>query len=399
MDKTSWPPSNTKKIWGFENIIETDGVLPEPPPGGEIHPDLIRYKGYWYCGLKERGLPSRAGGSRIIRSRDGDQWESVKFIEWRGGGLTDLKFSITSEGALMLHTMVTNWKYRDYNVPLRPDRPETGPVKRMSVTWLTTDGVDWGTLHGCPSGLHTTRYDVTWHDGMGYSIGYGQKDEPGTLYRTHDGKSWHVLATNLFDSWSPPKIRLSDLSEDDQRLQRDPGRGTDPNDETQAGAAENWLAPKQPNEAALAFDPDDGTAIALVRTHPVFAILGTAKAPFYEEWTWRQTQVDRNGDDRLCPSGEKLGVQMGGPMMTRLSDGRLIAAGRADASTKREGRGRLTLFIVDVENAVLRRFGDFDGWSHYPGVVEYEGRLWISCGRQQRPDQFGVYLLKAPLPG
>lgn len=410
------PRFEAKKIWDLESIVAADGALPEgPPPGGEIHPDLIRYKGHWYCGLKERPHPPEGaksefrpvhpGGSRIIRSADGETWESVKFIRWERCGVTDLKFSVTGEGALMVSTMVKYYS-QDRFAPLaarQPGEPEAGPLFRTAVSWLTTDGVDWGTVHGCPTGINTTRYSVTWHEGIGYSVGSGQKDIGGTLYRTHDGKAWQAITHDVFGGWQAPKLSEADMAPDDQRLKRVvfEGKqrqvGNDPNDVTQARLLGGFVS-RAPTETVLAFQPD-GAAVAVSRAHPVFAILGVAEPPRYDKWTWRETRVDWNRDGNLRPAGEMLGVQMGGPVLRRLSDGRLIAASRADASTETEGIGRLTLFEVDVENAVLKRQASFDGYSHYPGVLEHDGKLWISCGKQQRADLFGVYLLKVGLPG
>ncbi len=396
----------SRKIWDLNSIEKADGALPDgPAPGGEIHPDLIRYKGYWYCGLKEgaHGVSDYPSRARVIRSKDAIHWESVRRVEWAGGHVSDLKFSVTGDGMLMMNTIVSDMQAGgDNQPPLESERPCRGPVRRMSVTWLSEDGVHWGGVHACPTGFHTIRYIVAWRRGMCYSIGYGIKDEKGTLYRTADGRMWHVMANDIYDSWSCPELSAADMPADDQRLKyaalegRRRKVGVDPNDITQADGPGGFAA-KSPSEAALEFLPD-GTAVAVARAHPVFAILGVAKPPCYDKWTWRATQVDWNGDGNLRPAGELLGVQMGGPVIRRLSDGRLLAAGRADASTENEGFGRLTVFEVDVDNAVLKRLASFDGCSHYPGVMEHEGKLWISCGRQQRAESFGVYLLQTKMP-
>ncbi len=84
--------------------------------------------------------------------------------------------------------------------------------------------------------------------------------------------------------------------------------------------------------------------------------------------------------------------------MQYLSNGLLLAAGRADASTSGNPKGRLTLFLVNRDRAILQRWGNFDGYSHYPGIVEHENHLWITCGLQQHRDPFAVYLLKVPVP-
>lgn len=363
-------PIDARRIWDMAGVLSADGPFPgeEPDLRGEIHPDLIRYKGAWYCGLKEGNQPGGLGRMRIIRSLDGQTWESVRVFQWSDRAMGDAKFSVTGEGALMLSTFMA---------PLQSG--EKSPVYHASVTWLTDDGVNWGQAYACPAGVNRILYSPTWHRGVGYCIAYG---DGGTLFRTLDGKCWEPVVNNMFASWRPPEVSEALL------------RSVDVHDIHQQGG----MAPREPNEAALAFDPTDGRAIAIARTHPFFAILGTAPGPDYTDWTWRATDVDWDGDGQRQPSSIMLGVQMGGPLLKYLSNGLLLAAGRADASTPGRPRGRLTLFIVDTEAGSLRRWGDFDGYSHYPGIVEHEGQLWITCGRQQGFDPFEVYLLKVPMP-
>ena len=94
-------PIAARKIWDTEDSRRADGGLPEGVDlRGEIHPDLIRYKGYWYCGFKER---LRA---RWIRSADAKRWQSVRVFSWDSGLLGDPKLSVTAEGALMITTFV-----------------------------------------------------------------------------------------------------------------------------------------------------------------------------------------------------------------------------------------------------------------------------------------------------
>ena len=380
-------PITARKMWDANDVRAADGPFPggEPDLRGEIHPDLIRYKGYWYCGLKEGhgaqqdSTPLRR--ARIIRSADGENWESVKVLHHPAGLVSDLKFSITGEGALMAATNIQNPSAG--KAPVHPAYPHLGPIRLWSVSWLTQDGLDWGTMYACPTGINACRYSVSWYQGVGYSLAGGGRNPFGTLYRTGDGKNWHVMAQNVFAPWYA--MRTDSAGHGSER---------DPNDYTQARREPACI----PTEGALAFDETDGTACAIVRTHPVFAILGTASPPYYDNWTWRETTVDWNADDHPAPACEKLGVQMGGPVLKYLSNGLLLAAGRADASTPGKPKGRLTLFLVDRDKGILQRWGDFDGWSHYPGIVEHEGELWISCGRQQGSDPFEVYLLRVPIP-
>lgn len=365
-------PIEAAKIWDLaDSMAAADGVVKGEELRGEIHPDLIRYKGWWYCGLKESPLHRM----RLIRSADGRDWQSVRLFEWgEGGAVGDAKFSVTADGALM----ITTWAK---DLLPHPGQVGKGPTWTASVTWLSHDGVDWGHVHACPTGFATrsvVRYWTTWFRGAGYSVDCSS----GNLYKTLDGKSWLTIGEDIFSTW------------DSSGACRELLQTVDPNDVHQQGAT----APRRPNETSLAFDPVDGMACAIARTHPFYAIIGTAKAPDYNNWTWQAARVDWDGDGKLLPAWQKLGVQMGGPWIGYLSNGLLLTAGRADASTPGKPKGRLTLFVLDRDAAILKRWGDFDGYSHYPGIVEHEGQLWITCGRQQKADPFAVYMLKVPLP-
>lgn len=360
------------KIWDLESSSQADGGLPtETDLRGEIHPTgLLRYKGWWYCGLKESPLRRM----RLVRSRDGEEWESVRLFTWRDATVFEGKFSVTPDGAFMINTYV---RHRDQSASRNADASGRWTA---SVNWLSHDGVNW-CLHACPTGFNErnfVRWSVTWFRGAGYSIARPK----GDLYKTLDGKNWALHQPDIYASWQAPAVS-GELAQAHDPLDIRQRRGE---------------APQQPHEAELAFDPADGTACAIARTHPVFAILGTAAAPDYGEWQWRAPLVDWDGDGELLPARDKLGVQMGGPALKYLSNGVLLAAGRADASTPGRPRGRLTLFVVDRHRAVLKRWGDFDGWSHYPGIAEHEGELWITCGKQQKADPFAVYLLRVPVP-
>ena len=97
-------------------------------------------------------------------------------------------------------------------------------------------------------------------------------------------------------------------------------------------------------------------------------------------------------DDALLPAKTAIRASLGGSKLVRLTDGRLLAAGRALGREAKDGR--TTLFWVDVEHGTLRRFAAIDGTS-YAGVVEHEGMLWISCGNT---DASGIFLAKMKVP-
>jgi hypothetical protein len=329
--------------------------------------DLIRFKGRWYCSFREAQSHGNhpSGTGRIIRSADGEKWESVALLKWEGADVREPKLSITAEGVLMAYTSIyyvskqprADGHYYQLDTYVGKPRDESeANVLRQSVTWLSTDGTTWSGAYACPSGVNTWRWSVTWSDGMGYSIGHpglGGKDINGTLYRTRDGKSWRPLLQEIY----PPD--------------------------------------SQGNEAALAFDAD-GTARCLLRAggskDMIGAMLGTGKAPYYQEWQWKTPRVDWMGDGTLRPAKEVFRVSLGGPKLMRLSDGRLLAAGRMLGPGQEDGR--IALFWVDPDAATLTRFAEVDGTS-YAGVVEHEGMLWVSC---VKTDASTILLAKMKVP-
>lgn len=330
------------KIWDIEFSPNAEAG----PGHEEIHPDLCWFKGHFYCGFKE------GGRSRIIRSADGLNWEHVHLFEWDGGRVTDPRMSITAEGCLMV---ITGIRFGD-NVSRSDD--EAGGIRRQSVTWLTRDGAHWEPVNAPAVGVNNIMFDATWRDGMGYCLAYFGKDFAGTLYRTRDGRDWRVLAENVF-----PEAHRHGYE-----------------------------------EAALAFDPRDGTAYALVRAKPVHAILGVSRGPYYQNWDWRDLNVDWNADGDVKPASEILGQQMCGPKLVTLSDGRLVAAGIRDAATETENRGFIYLSWCDPAHALLTPFAKLDGYGNYPGVVEKDGSLWVSCSQGTKGEMFNLFMVKMDVP-
>jgi len=136
---------------------------------------------------------------------------------------------------------------------------------------------------------------------------------------------------------------------------------------------------------------------------------GVGKAPYFQEWEWCTPRVDWDGDGNFKPAPEVFDVDFGGPKIIRLSDGRLVAGGRARGPRRADGSwrkdsddtegkedGRVMLFWVDPKNATLTRFLEVAGTS-YPGIFEHEGMLWITS-IVYWGDRAGVYFLKVKIP-
>lgn len=305
--------------------------------------DLAFFKGQWYCAFREGlGHVCDEGKLRVIRSLDGEQWESVALMAWTpgmpvffntlespdewtqemleaGGDVRDAKLSIAADGRLMLNGAVRF---------LQP----MGDNRHQSVTWLSVDGEIWDGPYACVSGLGTWRWSATWHKGTGYSFGYSGKDKAGTLYETRDGKSWRALVHDVFPS----------------------GAG---------------------NETSIVFGSDE-TAYCLLRDGPGWtAHLGSAPPP-YENWVWN-----------------KLGMNVGGPKIMRLPDGRFMAGGRLYA-----GGARMSLCRVDVDKPDIREILRLPsgGDCSYPGMVARDDVLWVSY-YSSHEGKTSIYLARLPL--
>jgi len=334
-----------KVIWDMTRVADREKTRLE-------FPDLIRFKGNWYCAFREGEIHGNhpTGRGRVIRSADGESWESVALMEWEGGDVRDPRLSVTAEGALMLNTSIyfvsrqprPNGSYYQLDQRGTPASDLEMNVARQSVTWLSFDGAKWSSAYACPSGVNSWRWNVTWHNGMGYSVAYTGKDGAGTLYRTRDGKSWRVLKPEFFPD----------------------GQG---------------------NEAAFAFGEND-TVYCLLRGGRTQAMIGIGKPPYYQDWEWKDAGADWQGDGVARPGDDVLKGSVGGPKIIRLHDGRLLGAGRI--------RGRVTLFWIDPERAVFTKFVEVDGTS-YPGVVEHEGMIWVSYGVS---DASEIFLAKIKVP-
>ncbi|MFO7908273.1 MAG: hypothetical protein R6U98_36885 [Pirellulaceae bacterium] len=322
-------------IWDLSRVPDREETRLE-------FPDLIRFQGDWYCSFREGEIHGNhpTGRGRVIRSSDGVEWQTAALMEWDGGDVRDPRLSVTADGHLMLNSSIYFTSRGGRGTPT--NQSEAEGVARQSVTWLSADGETWTSAYACPTGVNAWRWDIKWNGGMGYSVGYAGKDAKGTLYRTRDGKIWRALLSDFFPE----------------------GRG---------------------NEAAFAF-ADDNTACCLLRGGPHKAMIGVGTPPDYQEWQWKGAMLDWQGNGELQPVDDVWRGSVGGPKIICLKDGRFLGIGRLD--------GRVTLFWLDPETAVLTKFVEVAGTS-YPGLVEHEGQLWVTYGVGGASS---IQLVKVPVP-
>jgi hypothetical protein len=305
-------------LWADETaqIVEVRRIWDEAPHNAFT--DLVRFRDRWYCVFREgQAHVSPDGALRVIRSEDGQQWESVARLTSDTADLRDAKITVTPDGQLMLSGAGAMHKRVEFT--------------HQSFTWFSADGERWS--EAFPVGDRDFwLWRTTWHKGTAYGIGYGCRDDNQfiRLYTSRDGKKYETLVNRLFDVGYP-------------------------------------------NETSLVFLKDD-TCYCLLRRdgQPSSGLLGIA-APPYKDWTWKD-----------------LGVQIGGPHMIRLPDGRFVAAVR-----RYDGGTRTALCWLDPQAGTLKEFLKFPsaGDTSYAGLVWHDELLWVSY-YSSHEGKTSIYLAK-----
>ncbi len=174
--------------------------------------DLLYFKNYYYCSFRVGS--SHVGGEdgkiRILRSKDGTNWETFAYLQKEGIDLRDPKLSITPEGRIMViiggsvydgktlldkqpHVSFSNKKGKNFSDPV--------PVH---VTYNTGEMKSW-------------IWRVLWKDGIGYGMDYqSHKKDQWDLYltKTNDGKSFEKVSKLEVDGLpNEATIRFSDDNE------------------------------------------------------------------------------------------------------------------------------------------------------------------------------------------
>ena len=234
---------------------------------------------------------------------------------------------------------------RDAKINLTPDgrlmlsgaeaMHDRSEYSHQSLTWFSKDGRSWSKAHEV--GDHDFwLWRTTWRKGKAYGFGYGtnKKARSIRLYHGDDGSNFEVLVKNAFDKGYP-------------------------------------------NETSIVFLPNE-TALCLLRRdgNPNSAQLGKADPP-YREWTWKD-----------------LDVRIGGPHLTRLPDGRLVAVVR-----RLDRVVRTSLHWLDPDKGTLTECLKLPsrGDTSYAGMVWYEGLLWVSY-YSSHEGKTSIYLAKIKIP-
>jgi len=163
-------------------IVSVQKIFEEAPHSAFT--DLIRFRDHWYCTFREGDSHVGTDGRlRVLRSVEGDRWESAALLTEVGTDLRDPKLSITPDGRLMLLAGGSVYRKGTYH----------GRQPRVT---FSRDGRDWSPLQHILAGGDWL-WRLTWHKGRGYGVSYlgaGDRPRSGVLYETADGVRYTRIA-------------------------------------------------------------------------------------------------------------------------------------------------------------------------------------------------------------
>ena len=235
--------------------------------------DLTFFNGAFYCTFREGTghMPGKKAGEelgtiRVIRSKDGEHWESVALLEKAGYDLRDSKISVTPDKRLML-TMGGSVYGDDYRLLAR--HPHVSFSDKNGENFTLPDPIE---IDASVKTEWDWLWRVTWHQGIVYGTIYREGGARGEgLFRSSDGKKFESVKEFDFpESWG------------------------------------------NPDESTVRFDAR-GNMFILMRFHPGNnnGRFGMASPP-YTDWTWKDT-----------------GKTLGGPEFCFLPSGKILVADRA----------------------------------------------------------------------
>ncbi|WP_025763231.1 hypothetical protein [Dyadobacter tibetensis] len=172
----------TKKIWdgGTHNAF----------------PDIIRYKNAFYCSFREGQThvdSLNRGIARIIKSKDGENWETVAILKSDIYDLRDPKLSITPQGKLMVIMAGSIWGNLNKKFTAKEIVPMVAFSDKKGETFTSPELINMDTIN---EGLNWI-WRVTWHKGTGYGVVYHMmfyRQNEVFLMKTKNGRDFEMLS-------------------------------------------------------------------------------------------------------------------------------------------------------------------------------------------------------------
>lgn len=245
-----------------EEIIKFPSTLIYGTDEYSAFTDLIRFNNFFYCSFRvgSKHVGGKNGKVRILRSRDGSEWESIALLEKEGIDLRDPKLSVTPKGEIMViiggsiydgkklvdrvpHVSFSNKRGKNFSDP-----------EAVEVTDNTGEMNSW-------------IWRVIWKDGTGY----------GMDYQTHKGDEWDLYLTKTVDGKHFQKV---------SRLKID----------------------GLPNESTIRFTKDDLMYVLVRREGGDSRGILAKSSPPYKIWNYTKLDYRLGGPNFLFLSESKLVV-------------------------------------------------------------------------------------------
>ncbi len=301
--------------------------------------DLIRFKGAFYCSFREGKNHVGAennGKVRILKSTDGNDWQSVVLLELNGLDLRDPKLSITPDNRIMitlagaifenglmkmLIPMTSFSDKKGLNFSL-PDKVILDPTIKPGLDWI---------------------WRVTWHDKIGYGINY-QLQENARDRSTLKKDAWVLYlmkTTNGINFENISKLDVMDL----------------------------------PNESTIRFDKN-GKMYVLIRREAgnKLGVIAESNPPYKE---WKHTPIT---------------FRLGGPNFIFLNNKKLLIGTRMF-----DPEASMGFYTTDLKGSVINSLKlPSGGDTSYPGMLIYKNKLWVSYYSSHQ-GKTSIYLAKIPL--
>ncbi len=245
---------------------------------------LVRFNDAFYCTFREadKHVGGIDGKIRVIKSKDGKNWESVALLEKSTIDLRDPQISITPDKRLML-SIGGSIYHPEQRMKLLGMNPQVSFSDANGNNFSEAEKV---TVN--PPGERNWIWRVTWHKGVGYGLSY--VGDALYLMKTTDGKQFERLGKLDVDSY--------------------------------------------PNESTIRFDEQD-RMYAMIRReqNDKMGVLAVSEAP-YNNWTYKKMTLRLGGPNFLFFNngknlvvGTRLWDEPGGPvtgiLVTDL-DGKII---------------------------------------------------------------------------
>ncbi|MDR1140893.1 MAG: glycoside hydrolase, partial [Planctomycetaceae bacterium] len=182
--------------------------------------DLIRFNDTFYCTFREGTghVPGKKTGDgdgeiRVIKSKDGETWESVTLIKKKGYDLRDSKISVTPDNRLML--TIGGSVYVDGRLTER--HPQVSFSDKNGENFSEPQPIEIDASVKTPTDW---LWRVTWYQGIGYGVVYadfGNNPWSLTLVKTKDGV--HYEPVQRFNKTTRPnEATVRFLSNGDMRI-------------------------------------------------------------------------------------------------------------------------------------------------------------------------------------